>query len=535
MIDTIIAPAVQLRPYQEDALTAIEDARHAGKHTALVVQPTGTGKTVTFAALIQRLDVPTLILAHREELLTQAREKLLTLWPGADIGIIGAGLDERNHRITIASVQSATRPKRLDCLVALGVRLVVVDEAHHILARSYRAILSHLSAGEAGGPFLLGVTATPDRGDRQDITILLGKPVYQVTLPEMICAGYLCDLKGLQVRTAISLDGVGTRSGDFNEEQLAAAVNRADRNQVIVAAYGKHAAGRPAIAFAAGVEHAHDLADAFRSAGITAAALDGETPREERRQMLADYAAGRLQVVCNCGVLTEGFDAPATAAVILARPTQSRSLYVQMVGRGARPAPGKQDCLVIDVADATIRHSLVQSLPQLVGRAGYTISARVDGTDDGDGAQSFSVRDALEAPTTGRIVERATDLLQSFPWRRIGGGDYALRVGRATFYLTLNDQGYRAHIRWNDGATQPLTVSPVTLDWAQSLAERAAAQIQQGQAYLVDRRASWRYTPASDKQLWRLRKLGVKVSGTLTKGEASDLIDAAVMRSQPAS
>jgi superfamily II DNA or RNA helicase len=535
MIDTRIAPAVQLRPYQEDALVAINTARAVGKNVALAVQPTGTGKTVTFAALIQRLDVPTLILAHREELLIQAKEKLLTIWPGADIGIIGAGLDERNRRIIIASVQSAARPKRLACLAALGVRLIVVDEAHHILARSYRTILAALHAGESGGPFLLGVTATPDRGDRQDITTVLGKPVYQVTLPEMIRAGYLCDLKGLQVRTSVSLDGVGTRAGDFNEEQLAAAVNRADRNQVIVTAYQRHATGRQAIAFAAGVEHAHDLASAFRSAGIVAAALDGETPREERRQMLADYAAGRLQVVCNCGVLTEGFDAPATACIVLARPTQSRSLYVQMVGRGARTAPGKQDCLILDIADNTIRHNLVQSLPQLIGRGGYTLSAQVD---DADGeAQPFSMRDVLEAqaPTSGRIVERATDLLQSFAWRRLGGGNYALHARRASLYLTLGERGYRAAVRWFDGEVQELTSTPVSLDWAQSLAERAATQINEGQSYLVDRRASWRQTPATDKQLWRLRKLGVKVQGPLTKGEASDAIDAAVMRSQPAS
>ena len=526
----------QLRPYQEQAIAAIEQVRRDGRDTALLVLATGCGKTVIFSELIRQWNVPTLILAHREELLTQAAEKIRALWPSADIGILGAGRDERGHHITIASVQSAVRGQRLDQLVGQGIRLVVVDEAHHSVAKSYRTILAALHAGEPDGPFLLGVTATPMRHDRHDIMTILGQPVFSMGLPEAIAKGWLCDLRGIQIRTTISLDGVGMRAGDFADEQLAAAVNRPDRNAIIVDAYRKHAAGRPALCFAVNVAHAHALSDAFNAAGVTSAALDGTTPRDERQQILSDFASGRLQVVCNCAVLTEGFDAPNVATVILARPTRSRSLYVQMAGRGTRPAPGKTDCLILDIADNTVRHDLaVQSLPQLVGRADYAVPVNSGDTLAGDAPATMSVRNTLDAalpPTaSGRIVEREADLFsQPLAWRTQGNGDYVLIVQGIIFRLELRDLGYLPRVRFADGEVQDLAVTPMTLDWAQAVAEQGARQIQAGQGHLVDRRAAWRDTPATEKQIRTLKRLGVRVRRQVTKGEASDLISRALAK-----
>jgi len=528
---------LDLRPYQHEALQAIVEAQAAGLGHALVVLPTGTGKTVLFNTLVSTWRVPTLIMAHREELLTQARDKLLAIWPDADVGIVGAGYNQPGHLVTIGSVQSLCKPRRIQALESSHIRLIIVDEAHHVAARSYRKVLKAVRAGEPGGAFHVGVTATPDRADGKSIVdATYGEPVYLASLPEMIRAGYLVNLRGVCVRTSTRLDGVHTRAGDFAEDELAALINRDDRNQQIVEAWQRHAGDRQTIAFCASVAHAQDLAESFRAAGVTAEALDAKTPREHRRDMLARVANGKLQVVCNCGVLTEGFDSPAVSCIVTARPTQSRALYVQCVGRGTRPAPGKTDCLILDVADvSTSHHLIVQSLPRLAGRTGYAQGKLEERANErsivraASGA-TFDMRDALEsAPTTGRVIEQAVDLLDGFVWQASGDGNYSLPIGgKATFTLIMRDGAYEGVVVWPDGHRQELTSEPAPLDWAQTLCERAAIQVAQDHSHLVDRRAPWRLADPSEKQLYTLRRLRVRFNpATLTRGEAADLITAA--------
>lgn len=535
---------VTLRAYQREALDAIQTARQEGRGRALVVLPTGTGKTVIFNSLIAAWRVPTVILAHREELLTQARDKLLTIWPDADVGIVGAGYHETGHAITIGSVQSLSKPRRLAHLAQADIRLLIVDEAHHTTAASYHRVLEAVGAGTSeadGGAFLLGVTATPDRADGKSIIdSVYGEPVYQASLPEMIRRGYLANLTGVCVRTSTRLDGVSTRLGDFAEGELAAVVNVLDRNEQIVKAWQRHASDRATLAFCASVDHAHDLAAAFRDAGVSAEALDGETPRQLRHDLLAAFASGALRVLCNCAVLTEGFDAPTASCVILARPTQSRALYVQCVGRGTRPAPGKRDCLILDVADVSSKHKLtVQTLPRLAGQAGYEMPVSGEDTRRGNGntqataddGQTFDMQEALNAAPvlrSGHVIDAAVNLLDGFEWQAVGNGDYTLAVapGKAAFTLALGADGYTAWAVWPDGYHQELTThGPVSLDWAQTLAERAALNVAQEQAHLVDNRAIWRTREPTDKQLWLLKKHRIKHNpDTITRGEASDLL-----------
>lgn len=536
-------PRPILRPYQEQALDAIDAAKKRGEPAALVVQATGTGKTILFSTLVARWDVPTLILAHREELLTQARDKLRAVWPQADIGLIGAGYDERGHHVTIASVASMAQPRRAAELAKVRLGLVIVDEAHHTPAPSYRKVLQAARVGEPDGPFLLGVTATPQRSDGKSLTPIYGDPVFQAGLADMVRAGYLCDLRGKQIQTGTHLDAVSLgKDGDFNEEQLAAAVNSPERNRLIVDAFHAYAADRPTLVFAVDVEHAHDLATMFRAAGVAAAALDGTTPRDQRHRILADFTAGRIQVLCNMAVLTEGFDEPATACLILARPTQSRGLYIQMVGRGARLAPGKKDCLILDVSDNTSRHSLnLMSLPKLVGRLAYgegTATVEQAGASKAGNAE-FSLRQALEADLSPSAISARDVALfaDAFTWEKVGGGGYLLRIAseaqpsqKVTLALDLRDEGYSVRIIWPDATTQVLTPTPLALDWAQTIAEDAALQVVRGQQHLVDRRAPWRGAPATDKQLGMLKRLGVALpkGKKPSRGEASDLINTAM-------
>lgn len=541
MIMTTCTPTLALRPYQLEAIQSIETARDAGKYAALLVLPTGTGKTLCFGSLVQHWNTKTLIIAHREELLAQAKDKLKMIWPTADVGIVGAGYEEMGHQITVASVQSASRPKRLQQLAAAGIRLVIVDEAHHAPAASYLRILEVLKAGKPGGNcFLVGVTATPLRKDQLSLATLFGPPSYVMTLPSAIADHWLCDLRGIRIRTQTRLDDVHIRRGDFDQSELDRAVNTDLRNGQILEAWQKHAADRPTIIFAASVQHAYDLADTFRSADVTAAALDGETPREERRQLLADFAHGDIQVICNMGVLTEGFDQPEVSCIVLGRPTQSQGLYIQEVGRGSRLAPGKKDCLVLDIVDVSRKHQLVQ-LPDLVGgrypNRPVVLSPRSHAPEREEEGQPFSLHDAVTGPTM--LHSEDVKLIRVWEWERVGAS-YRLQIGDNPYgkHLWLRpDQtdSTRYKVLHIAGAkSEYLSPQSLPLGWAQSVAEAAADHLEKGNIQLVDRSAPWRSAPASEKQLTLLRKMRIPIAPGLTKGVASDLLAVAFARQKGA-
>ncbi|MBC7106262.1 MAG: restriction endonuclease subunit R, partial [Firmicutes bacterium] len=231
---------------------------------------------------------------------------------------------------------------------------------HHAVARTYVFVLERLGF-MSGDPdkLLLGVTATPVRGDKVGLGAVFQKIVYQRSLLWMVRAGYLVDFRGLVVDTGVDLGDVRVVAGDFADADLEGVLNTEDRNGLIARAYLDHTAGRRAVAFTAGVQHALDLAATFRAAGVTAEAVSGETPEEERRKLLSAFRAGDVRVLCNCNLLTEGWDEPSLDCILMARPTKSKALYLQMLGRGARPYPGKQDCLVIDFVDNTGRHDVM--------------------------------------------------------------------------------------------------------------------------------------------------------------------------------
>ena len=345
------------RPYQHEAVAALLAAAARGVHRPLLVLPTGTGKTIIFALLVQRRGGRALILAHRDELIQQALDKLHLVDPSLPLGVVQATRDDTTAPIVVASVQTLSRRARLARLVP-DFRTIVIDEAHHAPAPSYRRILTHCRAWQPDGPLVVGVTATPARGDGQSLQQVFEGIVYQRSLVEMMQAGYLVDLRAIQVLLQADFDALRTQRGDFVEADLETLLLAANAPAQVLAAFQAHAADRKALLFTPTVATAYAMADTFCAAGIAAEALDATTPLATRRAILQRLHTGATRVVANCAVLTEGFDEPSVDCIIVARPTQSLPLYQQMLGRGTRTYPGKTDCLLLDVVGVSTQHTL---------------------------------------------------------------------------------------------------------------------------------------------------------------------------------
>ena len=337
--------SIELRPYQWDALTAIEAAALRGVRRQVVSLPTGAGKTVIFTHLLVERQTRTLILVHRDELIHQTLEKLAMVAQGTalDIGVIKAERDEHAGDVVVASVQTLQREARLQRL-AQTFGLVVVDECHHALpANSYGRILTHVGAGQDDGPLTVGYTATPFRPNNDPI-ITAGEKhgcfdevVYTLPLMGLVAQGYLSPIvaKGIFLE-GLDLDAVRTRHGDYVEHDLAAALMAADAPEHLVRGYEELAPGRRALIFCPTVEMTYAVEHAFRSAGLTAASVVEDTSTDERQAIYRQVRTGSLRALVSCVVLTEGFDEPSIDCIMLARPTKSKVLFYQCIGRRLR-------------------------------------------------------------------------------------------------------------------------------------------------------------------------------------------------------
>jgi DNA repair protein RadD len=349
--------APELRPYQRDVIASVEREIAAGKRRVLLVAPTGSGKTVIAAVVVadtvaRRERV--LVLVHRRELVAQTGAKLYAA--GVDAGIIQAGGPPMRlgQPVQVASIQTLhARAIRGSAIDLPEADLVVVDEAHHARARTWQRILESYPKAA-----IIGMTATPCRGDGRGLGAIFDVIVECPPVAELIAGGYL-------VKTTVyapskpDLVGVHIRQGDYAEGELAKRMDKPQLVGDVVEHCLKLAERRRIVVFASGVAHSVHLRDEFRRSGVMAEHLDGSTPIEERDRILAQLAAGSVEVVCNCMVLTEGWDQPEVSCLVLARPTKNMGLYRQMIGRGLRPAPGKTDCLVLDHAGAIFEHGFV--------------------------------------------------------------------------------------------------------------------------------------------------------------------------------
>lgn len=365
---------IELRPYQVDALKAVH-TELGQRRTSLLVMATGLGKTTVFSEFLKERNCigRALVIAHREELITQAARRIEAqtgLSVCVEMGDSHASIMNPS-RVVVASVQTLSRRKRRQKFAQDEFMTLVIDEAHHSVARGYRDIINYFSCAS-----VLGVTATPDRTDEVALGEVFESSAYRYDIREAIDDGWLVDITQKRIYCeSLDLSGVKKKGGDLSETDLQQVMTVEKGLHEIAGPLVKEAGDRRTLIFTPGVEAAHALAKIMT--GYTDArieAIDGNTPKNERREILARFDRGETQFLANCQVLTEGYDSVGISCICVCRPTTSRSLYAQMLGRGLRPSPGKTDCLVLDFAGNSGRHNLVCPADVLAGK---TLDAEV--------------------------------------------------------------------------------------------------------------------------------------------------------------
>ena len=345
---------MELRPYQTEANEAIKNEWASGVQRTLLVLPTGLGKTVTFSDLTKTLvseGERVLIMAHRGELLDQAADKLYKV-TGLKAAVEKAEETAKKsfYRVTVGSVQTLMREKRLQQFPSDYYDTIIVDEAHHILANSYQKVLEHFSDAK-----VLGVTATADRTDKKNLGQYFESLAYEYSLPDAIKNKYLSPMKALTIPLKIDLSGVSMSAGDFKASEVGTALD--PYLYQIADEMVKYCQDRKTVVFLPLVSTSKKFRDILNEKGFRAAEVNGES--KDRAEILQDFDNGKYNVLCNSMLLTEGWDSPEVDCVIMLRPTKSRPLYVQCIGRGLRLAQGKEDCLILDFLWHTERHELV--------------------------------------------------------------------------------------------------------------------------------------------------------------------------------
>ena len=343
----------ELRPYQQQARDRIHAEWDAGHTRTLLVLPTGTGKTIVFASVAAdqvRAGDRVLILAHRGELLEQAADKLQR-----STGLVSAVEKAEStcldswFRVVVGSVQTLQRTARLERFPQDYFGTIIIDEAHHAITDGYRRILDYFS-----GAKVLGVTATPDRGDMRNLGEVFDSLAYEYKLTDAIKEGYLCKIMAQTIPLQLDITSVTMSGGDYAVGDLGTALD--PYLEQIAAEMAQRCKGRKTVVFLPLIKTSQKFRDLLNTYGFRAAEVNGQS--DDRRQVLADFDAGKYNVLCNSMLLTEGWDCPSVDCVVVLRPTKVRSLYSQMVGRGTRLSPGKTDLLLLDFLWMTDKHEL---------------------------------------------------------------------------------------------------------------------------------------------------------------------------------
>ena len=525
---------MQLRPYQTQALGSVRDMHDGDHRFPLMVLPTGTGKTITALHLVHEYmgrGQRVLWVAHRQELIDQPILTIASIWPELirDTGVVKARQNEYDKQLVFASMDTIRNPDRLYQLLDAGpVDLVIVDEAHHSASLSWDRVLDAIDAHGGEGCHFLGLTATPDRADGKPLgkrwKVASHYPLYRA-----IEDGWLvpCEIEQ-NTLTGLSdiLDEVPSWGSDFDTAALSDAIIEAKIVQHTGAVMARHAHSKKAIVFTVTVKQAELTVQELTERGFRAEVVHGDLPRRDRARILSELKRGDLDCVANCAVLTEGYDEPSVDCILLARPSRSKPLFLQMIGRGLRLHPGKDHMLLLDLVGASSEHELIQA-PALLeeeeekgeggegtqhpkrtysGLVGERFRGRCSWIELHDLSPPVWVADAawegtvalLMAPSSYRDVD---DSPMWVPWlMRRSRGKPPTREGLIK-----------------------LAETPVSLQMATGIGTDFVRK--SGAALIADENADWRALEPSDKQLESLRKWRIEADTEgMTKGEVSDLL-----------
>lgn len=486
---------VELRPYQREAIDAVLAARRGGVRRMVLALPTGAGKTVVFAELIRRARHPALVLAHRDELVQQARARIEAALREDPSDRRVVAIEQGDLRsppdaaVLVASIRSLHDGRIGRALGGRGIRLVIYDECHHAVADDNRRVLEQIGVFADDWPgTLVGVTATTRRADGRGLGEVFERIVYHRSLRQMIDDGWLRPLVGIRVATDVDLSRVALRGDDFDDDALAEAVDVETRNQLVARSIQELARDRRTIAFCVGIRHAEHLAAALRRLGVPAGMVCGEMPRPDRVRTLDRFRRGELRVITNVGVLTEGFDDPGVSAIAMVRPTRSEAMYLQCVGRGMRRHPDAADCLVIDFVDLS-QLELVTT-PTLDAGPTREPPARADDGAAGPPAHVPIDDDRDDAPATlAEIEARLARFDPLAPTLR----EEAAAIS-ANAWISLGARGVMLHFLDRAGGLQYFAVRPEG---------RSGAAVWLGERRIARLSSLWDAVAAVDEELPR--------------------------------
>lgn len=504
---------ISLRDYQQIAVEKVLSSFEQGNHKQLITLPTGAGKTIVMAAIARHLRKRTLVLAHREELITQAQSKFKLVWPEVETGIYMGNKNETKGHVVFGSVQSCCREPRLSQLAEQRFELLLIDEAHHANSPSYQAIIKALDFNcPSSSKLMLGVTATPMRSDNKELGDVFESATYSVSIGTLISAGYLSPVRGRRVITRTSLDEVHSRGGEFVLGELSEAVNTPERNKFIAETYRKYAANRKGIAFCCDVQHCIDLAEALNLAHVRSTAVFGDMDTMNRKSALDALKTGEMQVITSCGVLTEGYDEPSVSCIAMARPTRFKGLYIQCVGRGLRLHPSKSDCLVLDFADEghnlETAVSLSKAIPELQHEA--------EGAKERQERPQQSIKERRECDEEFDILGATR-----FIWVPIGDNEWSLADDEGNeIVMHPQQEGYTASVYWKNRGEVAVVSEPIPLEYCSGCCEDfARSRFKLGFASTESPWLTKKQEP-SEGQVTFLKKRGIQVDG-MTRAQAS--------------
>lgn len=550
---------MQLRPYQQETIDIILTKFYSGVNRQVVKWSTGLGKTVLFCNLPDemKLDKRMMVLVNRDELCTQAVDKLQRWNPTRKIGIeMGDQSCSLYDDIVVASVQTLGRNNslRIGKFGPKSFGLLVIDECHYSAAPSYDRVFKHFDIWNNADLLTLGLTATPKRTDGKGLNHIYQEIVYDYPLLQGIRDGWLADLRGIKVKTKTSLENVRTKGGDFDVTQLTNTINTDVRNEDVVKSWLEYGDDRQTLVYVPRIDHAKELAGAFKRYGCSFEAVWGDDP--DRKLKLKMHRERKLRGLVNVDLLVTGYDDWQVGCIVMARPTQSETWFTQALGRGTRIPEGianlkealrlgepveKKDCIVIDMVDNTRRHSLV-TLPTLFGlnaegdMKGKPVTKIVEEVEQAQakkpGIDLTKVEDLTKIKTYAEQVDLfevkfLPEIVQisDLQWHKTGEASYCL-------LLTNNDGCVVSQVNgkwWLSGTVRGAEIMD-SFDSFQNAIQSAdfRVKVMGGKDYttLCSREAKWHKDPPRDSQLQLAKKLGINVPPGATRGDVSKKINA---------